>query len=154
VLGPTDWARRCCFPLLAALLLASCSTVSDTFDVGPFMREQITGDTWRSCLAREYQTQARTQLRAGRHWAEATNLAAKGRDALEGADVTPEPPPRSLTADRTRLDTALANRAAKPCDCAKAQARYDGMTEAVARKMDTTPHRAPFEDALTACTSR
>ena len=151
VLGPTDWARRCCFPPLAALFLTGCSSVADTFDVGPFMREQITGDTWRSCLAREYQTQARAQLRAGRHWDEATTLAAKGRDALEGRDVTPAPPPPALTHERTKLDAALANRTQRPCDCAKTQARYDGWTEAVARKMDTTPHAKSFEEALSAC---
>ena len=151
VLGPTDWARRCCFLALATLFLTNCASVSDTFDVGPFMREQITGDTWRSCLAREYQTQARIQLRAGRHWDEATTLAAKGRDALAGVDVAPEPPPPVLTQERAKLDAALANRTQRPCDCAKAQARYDGMTEAVSRKMDTTPHAKLFEEALSAC---
>jgi len=115
------------------------------------MREQITGDTWRSCLAREYQTQARVQLRAGRHWDEATTLAAKGRAALDGKDVAPEPPPAALVQHRAKLDAALTNRTQRPCDCAKAQARYDGMTEAVSRKMDTTPHAKLFEEALSAC---
>jgi len=151
VLGPRDWARRCCFLPLAALILASCTSVDDTFAVGPFMREQITGDTWRSCLAREYQTQARVQLRAGRHWDEATTLAAKGRAALDGKDVAPEPPPAALVQHRAKLDAALTNQTQRPCDCAKAQARYDGMTEAVSRKMDTTPHAKLFEEALSAC---
>ncbi len=154
VLGPWDWARRCYFWPFVALSLAACSsTVGDTFDVGPFMREQITGDSWRACLAREYQTQARAQLRAGRHWPEATTLASKGRDALAGIDVQPEPANSRMPDVRARLDTALANRTQNPCGCATVQARYDGWSAAIDRKMDTAPFAKAFDDAVTACTA-
>jgi hypothetical protein len=85
VLGPRDWARRCCFWLIPAVFLTACSTgISDSFDVGPFLKEQITGDTWRACAAREFQAYARARVRADRDWTEATVWAAKGRAALTG----------------------------------------------------------------------
>src|SRR5262249_61549304 len=100
VQGARHFVRRCCFVGLAAALV-SCVDVSDSFETTPFLREQITGDTWRACLAREYQLEARAEVLAGRHWDNATPLAAKGRAALNGPNQ-----PGS-------------------CDCAKAEARRD-----------------------------
>lgn len=117
------------------------------------MREQITGDTWRSCLAREYQTQARIQLRTGRHWDEATPLAAKGRAALDGQPVAPAPARPALSGVRETLDRALTHSSERPCECAKAQARYDGWSVAVDRGMDTAPFAKAFEEAVSACTA-
>jgi hypothetical protein len=81
--------------------ISACST----FETGPFLREQITGDTWRACLAREYQRQARIQVRTGRNWKEATRLAERGRAALTGEAVAPA--------------------AGATCACAVAEARRD-----------------------------
>jgi len=150
VQGPWDFVRRCCF-LVLGLALAACADLSDGFDVTPFLREQITGDTWRACLAREYQLQARTEVRPGRHWAGATRLAAKGRAALDGQAVTPEVAPADLSLSRTHLETALANRDRNPCDCAKTQARFDGWAVKQARGADTAAVHASFDEALTAC---
>lgn len=99
--GPWGFVRRCCF-LGLAFALAACTILPGSFEVTPFLNEQITGDTWRACLAREYQAQARHAVRNGRNWALAIRLADKGRAALEG----PEPAPHE-------------NR----CECAKAEAR-------------------------------
>jgi hypothetical protein len=82
--------------------LAACQT----FEVGPFLKEHITGDTWRACLAREYQYQAKLAVRANRDWDKATALAAKGKAALDGVEVAP------MFGRRT-------------CPCAAAQARVD-----------------------------
>lgn len=152
VQGPWDFVRRCCF-LALGLALAACADLSASFEVTPFLREQITGDTWRACLAREYQLQARSEVRPGRHWAGATRLAAKGRAALDGQPVIPEATPADLSPARTHLETALASRDENPCDCAKTQARFDGWVVKQARGADAAPVRASFHEALAACTA-
>jgi len=151
--GPRDLARRCCFWALAAVL-AGCADLSDTFEVEPFLREQITGDTWRACLAREYQRQARVQLRFGEDWGSTTFLASKGRSALAGEEVFPEPAATTeLAGARQSLQTALNRRGANPCDCATVQGKYDGWSVTSARKLDTGPIRTAFDGALKACTT-
>jgi hypothetical protein len=110
---------------LGSAALSACTTFSDTFETGPFLKEQITGDSWRACLAREYQAEARAQVRAGRDWTEATEWAAKGRAALEGMNQT----------------------SANPCDCATAQARAEILTAGSAR-LDL---ESKYQQAKTAC---
>ncbi len=150
VQGPRDLVRRCCF-LGLVLALSACAGLPETFEITPFLREQITGDTWRACLAREYQSQARSEVRPGRHWAEATRLATKGRAALDGQVVAPEIAPEGLSLARARLEHALANRDPDSCDCAKMQARFDGWVVKQARGADTAAVRASFEEAAGAC---
>jgi hypothetical protein len=101
VQGLGDLVRRCCFCAVFGGVSA-CGTL----DVGPFLKEQITGDTWRACLAREYQRQAKTAVRTGRNWGKATALASKGQAALDGEEIAP------TFGKRT-------------CACATAQARLD-----------------------------
>lgn len=96
-----DLVRRCCFWALFGAL-AACQT----FETGPFLKEQITGDTWRACLAREYQLQAKIAVRTGRNWDKATRLSAVGKAALDGEDIAP-------------------TLGGKTCACATAQARVD-----------------------------
>lgn len=96
-----DLVRRCCFWAVFGAL-----TACQTFEVGPFLKEQITGDTWRACLAREYQLQAKLAVRAGRDWDKATRLAAMGQAALDGQPAAP-----------------MFSR--QTCPCATAQARFD-----------------------------
>ena len=152
VQGPRDLVRRCCFLALLSLPTA-CADLGDTFEVSPFLREQITGDSWRACLAREYQIQARAQLRPGRNWSEATTLAAKGRAALDGAEVAPTGTPKAeFAAARARLDAALAGaKSRNPCECATAQARFDGWVETAARDGNTAAFPAAFDTSIKAC---
>lgn len=96
-----DLVRRCCFWAVFGAL-AACQT----FEVGPFLKEQITGDTWRACLAREYQLQAKIAVRTGRNWDKATRLAAVGQAALDGEEIAP-------------------TLGGQTCACATAQARVD-----------------------------
>ena len=96
-----DLVRRCCFWAVFGAL-AACQT----FEVGPFLKEQITGDTWRACLAREYQLQAKIAVRTGRNWDKATRLAAVGQAALKGEEIAP-------------------TLGGQTCACATAQARVD-----------------------------
>ena len=130
VQGARHFVRRCCF-LALVVSLAACADLADTFETTPFLREQITGDTWRACLAREYQAQARAEVRAGRHWDAATALSAKGRAALDGPNT-----PGS-------------------CDCAKAEARRNAWALKQASRVDPEPLRTALDEAQAACqTSR
>lgn len=139
--------RRCCFWIPFAAL-AACST----FEVTPFLREQITGDTWRACLAREYQSQARAQARNGRHWSEATYLADKGRATLLGEEVTLDAAPESLQ-PRSESLAAVLHLRGRRCSCAVAQARLDGWVQALAQDpgRDQGPYATAFDTALHAC---
>jgi len=152
VQDPMGLARRCCFLALLPLLYG-CTRLEETFEVAPFLREQITGDTWRACLAREYQVQAKSEVRAGRHWAEASRLAAKGRAALENRDVAPDPPPpdAELSGAHARLTEALVHRNRNPCDCATMQARYDGWLTKSARGANVAALPELFDEAAAAC---
>ena len=107
VQGLGDLVRRCCF-LAVFGGISACAT----FQVGPFLKEQITGDTWRACLAREYQFQAKVHFRTDRNWGEASRLADRGQAALDGAAV---PLPAGAPAPLSR----------RTCPCATAQARLD-----------------------------
>lgn len=142
--------RRCCLGFAPALFLAACAT----FDVSPFLREQITGDTWRACLAREYQSQARQQVRNGRNWAQATRLAARGRLSLEGGEPGADPLPEVLASRARTLAAAVSSRG-RTCDCATATARLDGWTVALAQDTarDQAVFAASFDAALSKCSN-
>ena len=139
--------RRCCFGVLA-LSLPACATL----DVTPFLREQITGDTWRACLAREYQAQARQQVRNGRNWSLATSLSAKGRAALQGVDPAPEPLPEALQPRAMALQAALLSRG-RTCACATSAAHLDGWAMALDEDptRDQVAFATAFDRALSTC---
>lgn len=141
--------RRCCF-WGSIFALSGCST----FDVTPFLKEQITGDTWRACLAREYQLQARFQARYGRNWTEATYLASKGRQALDEGDVAPERWPANLNSRSEVFREALSQQG-RTCECATVQAKLDGWTIALEQdpKREQSQFASGLDAALTACKS-
>ena len=148
---------------LALLLcpIAACASFDDSFHVTPFLREQITGDSWRACLAREYQVQTRIVLREGRNWAEASRFSAKGWAALRSEPVAPwgvtefeltEGRRTALSGARSELDAALANRDRSPCWCGKSQAAFDGWLAASARLgADVDALQKNFADAAASC---
>ena len=162
VRGLQGFVRRCCFVGAVASVLPACSYFDETLQVSPFLREQITGDTWNACLAREYQTQARFQVRSGRQWQAAITLATKGRRALLAESVDPEPAAPALSQQaapalsqqRVQMLNALSNRTRNPCDCAKVQGRYDGWIIALNQDpgLDQSPFPGPFADAVASCT--
>jgi hypothetical protein len=133
------------------LALSACSTL----EVSPFLKEQITGDSWKSCLAREYQAQARFQVRFGRNWDEAVRLSDKGRAALAGGEVAPWDAPASLTTRRTSLDQAISA-SGRTCGCAKAQAALDGWIIALEQdpNRDQTTFAERFDAARSECEAR
>jgi hypothetical protein len=125
VQGLGDLVRRCCF-LAVFGGISACAT----FEVGPFLKEQITGDTWRACLAREYQLQAKIHVRTDRNWGEATRLADKGQAALDGVQV---PPPAGAPAALSR----------RTCACATAQARLDAAVPTFAEALEACEKSPP-----------
>lgn len=144
--------------ILALLSVAACSSLGDTFQVTPFLREQITGDTKRACSAREYQAQVRFALRDNRDWLEASRLSAKGWAALRGETVVRWEALQfglketRLGAAQLELDTELRHPAAMPCACARAEAAYDGWLAAAARGANNQDQvEKNFRDALVAC---
>ena len=154
VRGLQGFVRRCCFAGVVASFLTACAYFDETLQVSPFLREQITGDTWNACLAREYQTQARFQVRTGRQWQAAITLASKGRRALLAETVDPEPAAPALSPQRVQMLIGVSNRTRNPCDCAKVQGRYDGWITALNQDpgLDQSPFLGPFADAVAACT--
>ena len=151
----------CAAAVLGLALVAGCTSLGDTFDVTPFLREQITGDTWRACLAREYQLQTRVVLRQGRNWAEASRFSAKGWAALHGEAVAPWSPVAfdaegerlaRLQTARGELDARLGKRDLAPCACAKAQGAYDGwVAAAVWPAVNEAAAQAGFASTVTGC---
>lgn len=139
--------RRCCFWTLL-LALPSCAT----FEVTPFLKEQITGDTWRACLAREYQAQARFQVRYGRNWDEAVRLAEKGRAALAGTETVPWPTPQALLQRQRALDEAIRQKG-RSCACAKSQAALDGWAVALGQGRDQNTFQTQFDTAFAECSA-
>lgn len=147
--------------LLVALFGASCASFEDTFHVSSFLHEQVTGDTWRACLGREYQVQTRSILRQGRDWAAASQLSSKGWTALRDGDVAPwQAGDLGVAASRRsefdtarrELSTALANGRAAPCPCARAQAAYDGWIAASVRPgSNEAAAQTDFSDAIATC---
>jgi hypothetical protein len=147
--------------ILPLLSLAACGSLGDSFHVTPFLREQITGDTWRACLAREYQAQTRVVLREGREWAEASRFSAKGWAALRNETVSPwQVSQFELTEGRASrlshasgdLSSALAKKDLAPCACAKAQGAFDGWLAASARfGADEAGLEKNYANAIAAC---
>ncbi len=150
--------------LLIAVLTAACmgcASVGDTFHVTAFLHEQITGDTWRACLAREYQTQTRLILRESRDWAAASQLSGKGWAALNDGSVAPSSPAdfdlepswrAPFDAANAELGAGLVNKSAAPCLCARAQAAFDGWLAASVRPAaNANAAQGDYVNALAAC---
>jgi hypothetical protein len=148
--GLGGFARRCCLGAALAFAPGACAT----FDVTPFQREQITGDTWRACLAREYQAQSRFHLRNGRNWTQATHLAAKGRLSLDGGEPRPEPVPAALSPQAQALDRAMSG-SGRTCACATAAARLDAWAVALDQDpdRDQVAFATAFDSALSTCSN-
>ena len=145
---------------LLAVLGAGCVSLDDTFEVTPFLHEQITGDSWRACLARDYQFQTRLILRQGRDWAAASRFSAKGWMVLNEGDAAPWSPAEfdsdgqrvELDQARSALAALLAGKAAAPCPCAQAQAAYDGWLAASVRPgANVSAAHSGFTEALATC---
>ncbi len=144
--------------IVCVLSVGACASLDDSFRVTPFLREQITGDTRRACLAREYQVQTRFVVRDNRDWVEASRFSAKGWAALNGDEVRHWNAAQfglektRVGAEQLALEMALAQADADPCNCAKAEAAYDGWLAAAVHGADNQGQvEKNFRDALAVC---
>ncbi|MDO9125559.1 OmpA family protein [Parvibaculum sp.] len=118
------------------LVLAGCGT----WTAESYLHEDIQGDTFNACLAREYQDRATSEAYVDCNWVDTATIVAKGRAAAAGETVLPFDPATKgvLSSDlpelqdaRSKLMAALDNggRTDRGCECAKAQRYYDGWVE-------------------------
>ena len=119
------------------LMLAGCGT----WTAESFLGEEISGDNFTACLAREYQDRATSEAYVDCNWVDTARIVEKGRAAQAGEAVLPYEPGNfavlssdlgELQEARGRLMAALDNGGRdgdRACACAKAQRYYDGWVE-------------------------
>jgi len=119
------------------LVLAGCGT----WTAESYLHQDIQGDSFNACLAREYQDRATSEAYVDCNWVDTAVLVAKGRAAAAGETVLPfDPATRGvLPSDLPELQDARAKLMAalddggrtgdRACACAKAQRYYDGWVE-------------------------
>lgn len=118
------------------LVLAGCGT----WTAESYLHEDIQGDSFNACLAREYQDRATSEAYVDCNWVDTAMIVEKGRAAAAGETVLPYDPATKgvLPSDlpelqdaRSKLMSALDNggRDDRACACAKAQRYYDGWVE-------------------------
>lgn len=164
------------FALGSFLVLAGCGT----WTAESYLHEDIQGDTFNACLAREYQDRATSEAYVDCNWVDTARIVEKGRAAAAGETVLPYEPATMgvLPADlpelqdaRSKLMAALDNggRTERGCACAKAQRYYDGWVEQASdnklgengswmggeggpvQPERVAAEKAAFYEALTAC---
>ncbi len=120
------------------LVLASCGT----FTAESYLSDPLpAGDSFNTCLAREYQDRANSEAYVDCNWVDSAQIIEKSKAAASGQTVLPYDPALVggiLPADvaplqdaRSQLLAALDNggRTDRGCACAKAQRYYDGWVE-------------------------
>ncbi|MCF8470305.1 MAG: OmpA family protein [Parvibaculum sp.] len=158
-------------------MLAGCGT----WTAESYLHEDIQGDSFNACLAREYQDRATSEAYVDCNWVDTAMIVEKGRAAAAGETVLPYDPASKgvLPSDlpelqdaRSKLMSALDNggRDERGWACAKAQRYYDGWVEQASdNKLGVNgsyfggeggpvqpdrveAEKAAFYEALTACT--
>lgn len=121
----------------AFLGLAACGT----WTAESYLDDEISGNDFNACLAREYQDRATSEAYVDCNWVDTAKIVAKGRAAQAGETVLPYDPANhavlpsdlgELQDARARLMAALDNggrEGDQACACAKAQRHYDGWVE-------------------------
>ena len=119
------------------LVLAGCGT----WTAESYLHQDIQGDSFNACLAREYQDRATSEAYVDCNWVDTAVIVAKGRAAAAGETVLPFDPSTMgvLPSDLPELQDARAKLMAalddggrtgdQACACAKAQRYYDGWVE-------------------------
>lgn len=120
--------------------LTGCGMVGDTFLVDGFLDEGAPqGQDFNTCLAREYYYMTKDEVDVDMEYFHSTRFMRKSWAASSGQDVSPWVPAdwnvaredvSELDAARARLVAAIAaNKDARPCECARAQAHFDRWLE-------------------------
>ena len=117
--------------------LAACGT----WHAESYLSEEISGNDFNACLAREYQDRATSEAYVDCNWVDTARIVERGRTAASGQTVMPFDPANhavlpealgELQEARARLMAALDNggrEGDQACQCAKAQRYYDGWVE-------------------------
>ena len=121
----------------AMLSVAACGT----WHAESYLSEEISGNDFNACLAREYQDRATSEAYVDCDWIDTARIVERGRAAASGQTVLPYDPANyavlpealgELQDARGRLLAALDNGGRdsdRACACAKAQRYYDGWVE-------------------------
>ncbi|PCJ68438.1 MAG: hypothetical protein COA62_14825 [Rhodobiaceae bacterium] len=117
--------------------LAACGT----WHAESYLSEEISGNDFNACLAREYQDRATSEAYVDCNWVDTARIVERGRAAASGQTVMPFDPANhavlpealgELQEARALLMDALDNGGRdgdRACQCAKAQRYYDGWVE-------------------------
>jgi len=156
-----------CLLLGAAMIaLAGCSqlpgsSLGATFGAESYLKADRGGAGFTGALAKEYTEIGRRAAFHDVRWLNATAYVAKARQAEAGTEPAPWAPEQlGVGGDATSLyQTVVAaigdNKAARPAECARAQAMWDQYLEALrgGEKHCITPDdaRALLDEALGAC---
>ncbi len=146
----------------ALLAVAGCSSLpganlGGTFSAESYLGSSIEGGDFNSSLAREYQGLANRSATQDVNWMDATAYIAKSEAAAAGGVAPWSPADLGVTADG--YDSAVAtitnNAAARPAECARAQAYWDQYLESLAEGayacISAEDAKAMLDEALVAC---
>ena len=142
--------------LLAAM--AGCAPLGSTFAVDPYLKKEITGDTFGACAARAYRARAAIEARRDVNYITAARFVEKAKAAQRNEHLAPwgdEPwlpaPAAGAQEKRDRLLAAFSLPARDECACGTALARYDGWLADAHDPAVAGPALEGFEQALKAC---
>ncbi|RMH53504.1 MAG: OmpA family protein [Alphaproteobacteria bacterium] len=148
----------------AALALAGCSALpganlGGTFTAESYLGASIEGGDFNSALAREYQALAARSATKEVNWMDATAYVAKSQQAAMGGADPWTDAELGVVAQAGLYDelvsTVAAHRAARPAECAKAQAMWDQYLESLTATsgacLNTDDALAMLQEALAAC---
>ncbi|QDL93047.1 hypothetical protein FDP22_15395 [Paroceanicella profunda] len=148
----------------AVVALAGCSSLpganlGGTFTAENYLGETISGSDFDSSLAREYQALATRSATKDVNWMDATAYVSKSEAAASGSAPAWTPEELGVSAPPGLYEdvvaTVAANKAARPAECAKAQAMWDqyleSMTDYSGVCINTDDAKAMLDEALAAC---
>lgn len=150
------------FMAAAAVAVAGCShlpgaNLGGTFSAENYLGTSIEGGDFNSSLAREYQGLANRSATQDVNWMDSTAYIAKSEAAAAGGVAPWTPEELGVTADGYDETVAAvsANAAARPAECARAQAYWDQYLESLAEGafacISAEDARAMWQEALAAC---
>jgi outer membrane protein OmpA-like peptidoglycan-associated protein len=124
----------------SALALAACSSLpganlGGTFSAQSYLGASIEGSDFNAALAREYQALASRSATKDVNWMDATAYVAKSQAAAAGGAAPWSPEELGVAAKPGLYEQVVAdvtaNKAARPAECAKAQAYWDQYLESL-----------------------
>lgn len=146
----------------AVLAVAGCSSLpganlGGTFTAENYLGSSIEGGDFNTSLAREYQGLANRSATQDVNWVDSTAYIAKSQEAASGGVGPWSPSELGVTAEgyEETVSVVNANAAARPAECARAQAYWDQYLESLAEGayacISAEDAKAMWEEAMSAC---